>query len=453
MAVGNHEFNFGLDVLWKAKSESRFPWLAANLRETYSSGVPYIRPYVIKTIAGVRIAIVGFVTPGVPRWEIPAHYEGYTFEPIVEAAQRVIPEIRKQADLVVVIMHSGLGRDLQTGQPPSEDQLNGENVAGELAEQVPGIDLIFFGHTHRELPEKLLNGVLLAQAKNWGASLARADVELDRNSKGRWHVASKHSQIIPVTEAVAADPEIVKIAGPYHATTQKYLDTPIATSEKSLDGLAARYQDDPLMDLIHRVQLEYGHADVSLGTMFYPGVRIPAGPVTLRQAAALYIYENTLYTVEMTGAQLKLALEHAAGFYPAWPIPAGQEIRLPGYNADSAEGVSYKIDLTRPAGDRVIGLTFRGKPLDPAQNLRVAINNYRYTGGGRYDVFRGLPVIYRSPQEIRELLIDYLTRVGKIPAQADHNWEIVPDAARDAMIRQAIAEENDPPARQREHSR
>jgi 2',3'-cyclic-nucleotide 2'-phosphodiesterase / 3'-nucleotidase len=439
MAVGNHEFNFGLEVMWKAKRESHFPWLAANLRQSYKKGVPYIRPYIIKTVEGVRIGIVGFVTPGVPRWEIPANYRGYEFEPIVDAARWIIPEVRKQVDLLVVIMHSGLDRNTATGESLGADQIPGENAAWELAEQVPGVDLIFFGHTHRELPEKIVNGVLLTQAKNWGASLARADVEMQRDSGGRWEVISKHSRTIPVTESVAADPGIEKLDEPYHMATQKYLDTPIATCDRSLDGLTARYEDHPLVDLIHQVQLEAGHADVSMATLFFPGIQIPAGPVTVRQIAALYLYENTLYTVEMTGAQLREALEHAASFFPGWPAPADKELLLPGYNADSAEGVSYVMDLEQPVGQRIRNLSYRGGPLEPAQKLRIAINNYRYTGGGHYS-YNGLPIVYRSPQEIRELLIEYLERSKKVPITADRNWKLVPDAAFEALVAEAKKE-------------
>ncbi|HTS11986.1 MAG TPA: 5'-nucleotidase C-terminal domain-containing protein [Candidatus Limnocylindrales bacterium] len=437
MAVGNHEFNFGEKEMWKAKSESDFPWLAANIKQSYTSGVPHIGSYIIKNIEGVRVGIVGFVTPGIPRWEIPGHYKGYEFEPIVAAAQRVIPEVRKRVDLLVVIMHSGLDRDPQTGAS-APDQLENENAAWELANDVPGIDVIFYGHTHREMPQLMVHGVLLSQARNWGQSLARADVEMSRDASGRWSVESKHSTTIPVTADVPADPEIMKLAEPYQEATQKYLDTPIADSEKEMTGELARYQDDPLVDLIHKVQLEAGHADVSMATMFFPGVKIPAGPVTVRQATALYVYENTLYVVEMTGAQLKDALEHAASFFPAWPVPEGETIRLPGYNADCAEGVSYEIDLTQPVGQRIRNLAFHGKPLDPAQKLRVAINNYRYTGGGRYSVYQGLPVVYRSPVEIRELLIDYLSRTKKIPATADGNWKIVPLEAQLAIERAAL---------------
>jgi 2',3'-cyclic-nucleotide 2'-phosphodiesterase/3'-nucleotidase len=436
MAVGNHEFNFGLAEMWKAKRESNFPWLAANLKEIYTAGDGFIRPYIIKNVGGVRIAIVGFITPGVPRWEIPEHYRGYEFEPIVEAAQRVIPEVHKQADLVVVIMHSGLDRDPATGKVFESQENRGENAAWELAEQVPGIDLIFYGHTHLEMPELTVNGVLMAQAKNWGGSLARADIVMERDGAGRWRVTSKHSRVIKTTDSVAADPAILKIAAPYEAATEKYLDTPIATSEKATDGERARYEDDPLVDLIHRVQLEAGHADVSMATMFFPGVQIPKGPVTVRQAAALYIYDNSLYTVEMTGAQLKDALEHAASFYTSWPVAAGSELKLPGYNADSAEGVSYEIDLTKPVGERVQNLTFQSKPLDASQQLRVAINNYRYTGGGGYSVYQGLPILEQPGIEIRDLLIDYLTRTGRISSDADGNWKIVPPEAVGAMEKQ-----------------
>ena len=445
MAVGNHEFNFGEQVMWKAKTESQFSWLAANVQQTYTQGVEHIGSYIFKNVDGVRIGIVGFVTPGIPRWEIPEHYKGYEFQPIIAAAQRVIPEVRKQVDLLVVIMHSGLDRDPQNGAA-APDQIDNENAAWELADQIPGIDVIFYGHTHREMPELMVHGILLSQARNWGQSLARADVEMSRDDSGHWLVASKHSKTISVTPEVAADPEIAKLAEPYQEATQKYLDTPIANSAKELTGQHSRYEDDPLVDLIHKVQLDAGHADVSMATMFFPGVKIPAGPVTVRQAAALYVYENTLYVVQMTGAQLKDALEHAASFFSAWPVPEGESIRLPGYNADSAEGVSYVIDLTQPVGQRIRDLTFRGKPLDPAQQLRVAINNYRYTGGGRYSVYQGLPVVYRSPVEIRELMIDYLSRTKEIPATADGNWKIVPPEALAAIERAADADAN-------EHSR
>jgi 2',3'-cyclic-nucleotide 2'-phosphodiesterase/3'-nucleotidase len=169
-----------------------------------------------------------------------------------------------------------------------------------------------------------------------------------------------------------------------------------------------------------------------MATMLFPGARIPAGQVTIRQIAALYVYENTLYTVQMTGAQFRQALEHAATYFQPWPLPAGESLKLPDYSADSALGVNYKIDLTKPPGQRITELTYQGKPLDDAQILRVATNNYRYTGGGLYG-YKGLPILYSSPLEIRELIIEYISRTGEIPAESDHNWEIMPHEAVDAL--------------------
>ena len=432
MAVGNHEFNFGEEAMWKAKSESKFPWLAANIKQTYTEGVPYFRPYIIKNVKGVRVGIVGFVTPGIPRWETPDHYKGYQFEPIVEAAKRVIPEVRPQVDLLVVIMHSGFYRDPLSGEVWPE-QLEGENAAADLPEQVPGIDIIFFGHTHSQLPEKFINGVLMSQPKNWGMSLARADVVMARDTSAHWAVVSKHSRLIPVTAQVPPDPEIMKLAEPYQEATEKYLDSPIATSAASLSGKHARYEDSPLLDVVQKTQLDAGRADVSMATIFYQGVKIPAGPVTVRQAAALYVYDNTLYVVQMTGAQIKDALEHAESFFSQWPLAPGAAEKLPSYNSDQAEGVSYEVDLTRPVGERIRDLRFHGRPLDPAQTLRVAINNYRYAGGGRYTVYKGLPVLYQSPVEIRDLLIDYLSRTKSIPAAPLDNWKMTPPEALAAI--------------------
>jgi 2',3'-cyclic-nucleotide 2'-phosphodiesterase / 3'-nucleotidase len=303
---------------------------------------------------------------------------------------------------------------------------------------VPGIDVLFYGHTHEEMPKLLVNGVLMAQAKNWGGSLARADVTMERDASGKWKAVSKTSTTIHPTAETPQDSEIVELLEPYKRKVSAYLNTPIATTSKALDGALARYEDEPLVDAIQHAQIRYAHADVSLATMFIPSTHLAAGTVTIRDAFAIYPYENTLYAVEMTGAQLKDALEHAASFYPSWPTPDGTQMRLPGYDADSAEGVSYEMDLSKPVGSRIVNLKFRGAPLSPNRKLRVAINNYRDTGGGGYWMYRNLPVVYRSEQEIRDLLIEYLEKTKHFPAPQG-NWKIVPDAAREAIEKHATA--------------
>jgi len=441
MVLGNHEFDFGLEALWKAKQEAYFPILAANIEQNYPVGSQYFKPYIVRVVAGVRVAIVGFVTPAIPNWEIPANYDGYQFEPIVDAARRVIPQVRSLADVVIVLAHSGLGPDPATGAGSEAYDLPDENAVLALAEQVPGIDVILFGHTHREIPERMVNGVLLAQPKNWGASLSRVDLDLTQTENGHWRVISKHATILPVTERVPADPQIAKLAEPYDKATQAYLDTPIATSSRELRATNSRFEDEPLVDLIHSVQLEYGHADVSMATMSFTGATIPAGRVTIRQIAPLYIFENYLYTVEMTGAQIREALEHAASFFQSWPLAAGESVRLPSFSVDSAEGVDYTMDLRLPVGHRIVNLRFKGKPLDDSRKLRVAVSNYRYAGGDNYTVYSNLPVVYRSPEEIRDLIIEHVSRTRSIPTKANHNWHIEPPEAL-AALRRAAADAN-----------
>lgn len=439
MAPGNHDFNFGLDVLSKVQREAKFSLLAANLRPTGEGNPPAIEPYVIRTVAGVRVGIVGFVTPGVTHWELPENYRGYEFEGIVHVAQRVIPEVRAKTDLVVVIMHSGLTRDPNSGEPLMEDRVTGENAAGTLAATVPGIDVILYGHTHLELSGKSINGVLLAQAKYWGRSLAEADVEMEQSPEGSWRVAAKSSRTIPVTQEVAADAKIVALARPYEEATQAWLAKVVGRSSAELNAETARIETNPLLSLLQRAQKHAGQADVSLGTAFSTGVRFPAGAVTVRQIFSLYPYENTLFTVEMTGAQLKEALEHAASFFPAWPWKEGDAPRLPGYDADAAAGVEYVMDLSQPAGQRIRGLRFQGKPLAPSQKLNVAINHYRYYGGGGYSVYHGLPIVRRATAGIRDLLIEYVTKQEpEIQAGTAANWRIEPREAYEALRAEAL---------------
>jgi len=188
-------------------------------------------------------------------------------------------------------------------------------------------------------------------------------------------------------------------------------------------------RDTAIIDLIQRVQLEAGHADVSLAASFNPQARIPKGPVTVRDIAGLYEYENTLVTLELTGQQLKDALEHSAQYFreyePGKSLSELVDQRIPGFNFDIAEGVSYEIDVSRPFGQRIQNLRFKGQPLILTQKLRVVTNNYRVNGGGGYTMYKDAPVVYRSSEEVRELIIDWVERHQTIPPQANNNWRIV----------------------------
>ena len=453
MAVGNHEYNFGLKVLEKARSEASFPWLSANTYNTSVKGNPtnYHKPYIIKEVQGVRVGILGLTTPGIPNWENVQNYPGLEFRETVSEAKKWVPLMRTEgkADVIVVAMHMGIEEDLRTGTR-SPSQMPNENAALAIARQVPGVDVILMGHTHRDTPSLIVNnaaiktlmdissqktsgyfneGVLLTQANRWASHVARVDLYLEKSSDNRWHVLAKASRTIPVTEKTEVDAEIAKLGQPYHDETQVWLAKTIGESDKELTAQGCRSKDTAIIDLIHRVQLEAGKGDISMAACFNTDARISQGAVTVREIASLYEYENTLVTLELTGQQIKDALEHSARYFKEYQ--AGKSLselvdtRIPGYNFDMAEGVTYDLDLTKPSGQRIQNLKFKGQPLSMTQKLRVVTNNYRVNGGGGFTMFKNAPVVYRSSEEVRELIIDWVERNQRIPTEPSNNWRIV----------------------------
>jgi 2',3'-cyclic-nucleotide 2'-phosphodiesterase / 3'-nucleotidase len=429
MTVGNHEYNFGLQVLEKARSEAQFPWLSANTYETGTDKTHY-QAYIVKEVNGVRVGILGLTTPGIPSWENPPNYAGLEFHEPVSEARKWVPVLRgkERCDVVVIAMHMGLEEELRTGEI-NPGQVPNENEAIAIARQVPRVDLILMGHTHREVSSLYINGVLLTEANYWGRHLARADLFLER-ADDKWRIYAKSARTIPVDDRVDPDQEALKLAEPYDRETQVWLSRPIGQSAEDLSAKDARFRDTAILDLVQRVQLDAGKADVSMVASFNPAARIARGPVTVRDIAGLYIYENTLVVLEVTAQQLKDALEHSAKYFLAYaPGKAAADLvdeRVPAYNFDIAEGVSYDLDISKPLGQRIQNLRFHRAPLAMTAQLRLATNNYRVNGGGGYTMYRQAPVVYRSSEEIREMIIDWVERHKIIPTAATNNWKIVP---------------------------
>jgi 2',3'-cyclic-nucleotide 2'-phosphodiesterase (5'-nucleotidase family) len=305
-----------------------------------------------------------------------------------------------------------------------------ENAALAIAENVPGIDIILMGHTHREVPSTYINGVLLAQAGKWGRSVVRADLYLEKlGSAGRWRVVAKSSRTIPAGDQVA-DAEVLRIAEPYHRETQAWLDQVIGSSAVELTAGEERFRDTAILDLVHRVQLELGNADVSTAMTLNSKARIPKGPVTVRNIIGFYEYEAVPIVVEVTGKQLKEALEHSARHFgpykPNTPIAELTDERFPGYTYDVAEGIDYDLDISKPVGERIRNMRFRGQPLNATQRLRLATISFRVNGGAGYTMFKDARVIFRSSKDLRELIIDWVKRNREIPTTATNNWRLLP---------------------------
>ena len=408
MTLGNHEFNAGLENLEAARRDAKFPWLSANTAVTGHGAERPFAPYIVKTVAGIRVAVIGVTTPVIPLWEKPENLGAYRFTAPVEAVRSAIATLRREQrpDLILVTAHAGLGRNSQTGSV--EDQ--GENFVYELAEKAQDVDAIVFGHSHLQLEELRVGKVLVVQPKNAGASLARLDFVFDPK------LVSKTSHLLRVTAQTPAAADLVELAKPYEAATQRYLDTPVATSARELSAQHGRDEDTAIVDAIQRVQLYYAKADVSFTALFNPDVRISRGQVTVRQIAAMYPYDNELFAIEGTGKMVKDALENAARYF--------SDSAMPGFNYDMAEGVEYEIDRSRPVGNRILNLRWKGRPLDPAQKLRIAINNYRAGGTGGYEMFRTAKILWRSGDDIRDMVIRYYTERKVIPAEATNNWKV-----------------------------
>jgi 2',3'-cyclic-nucleotide 2'-phosphodiesterase/3'-nucleotidase len=241
---------------------------------------------------------------------------------------------------------------------------------------------------------------------------------------------AKSARTIPADDRVEPDPEVAKLAEPYDHETQGWLSRVIGESPEELTARDARFRDTAILDLIQKVQLEAGKADVSMVASFNSEARIAKGPVSVRDIAGLYVYENTLAVLEVTGQQLKDALEHSAKYFkPYEPGKSPRDLideKIPAYNFDIAEGVTYDLDISKPIGQRIQNLRFRGQPLAPTRKLRLATNNYRVNGGGGYDMYKNAPVVYRGSEEIRELIIDWVERNKTIPVKPNNNWRILP---------------------------
>ncbi len=418
--VGNHEFNYGPAVFKKYQDEAKFPLLSANVTgcQDYT-----FQPYVIKDVDGVQIGILGLTPPAVKYWERPENIVGCQFNDAVATANQYVPQMRAEgADVIVVAAHTGLDETYGYGLE--------ENFALALANDVPGIDVILAGHAHANVPGQLVNGVLITEPNYHTRNIS--DIRITVSGSGSdWTVSTK-SSTTPAMGTYAEDPTIKAITQPYHDTTVEYINTPIGTATADFPGGSqARIADGPLADLINEVQSEAAAAagfpvDASLAALFNNDAKLTAGPIKLKDAYAVYIYDNTLYVIEATGQQIKNELEWTADYFSQYYYePEGVKVnsKVRDYNYDLWSGIDYKLDVSKPVGQRVVELNFNGQPLAMDQVLRVALNNYR--AGGQ---FATSPRLYQSTTEVRELITDWITEKGTVsPSDVYvHNYDLVP---------------------------
>jgi len=436
MAVGNHDFNFGLEVLRRAEAQAAFPFLSANTVDE-RSGAPAFPPFRVFELGGVRVGVLGLITPNVPGWESPENYRGLRFDAMAAAARRWVGVLRERerCNLVVVLAHSGFERDPESGRT---DDTGYENFAWRLAD-VPGIDVLLVGHSHREIAPRRINGVIVAQPLARARFVTRVDLLLEPAGGGfriaRWEGAS-----LPVAEA-AVDEQLAAQFEPLRRRVAEVLDAPVTSAARPVSVRGCRLADCAALDLIHAVQLAASGADLSLASLLSDGTPdLAAGPLTWRWVHGLYVYPNTLQSVALSGAQVKDVLEHAARYYDGlecagdggWTVLTDPEVRH--YNVDTMAGLDYRIDPTRPEGDRVRDLRYEGQPLDLHARFTLVCNNYRAAGGGGYPHLAEAEVVWRSSTEVADLVGEYLDRLEEWQPTVDGNWWIAPTSLTEEAL-------------------
>ncbi|MCX5133789.1 5'-nucleotidase C-terminal domain-containing protein [Streptomyces sp. NBC_00340] len=449
VALGNHEFNYGIETLRKFESQCDFPLLGANALDAKTLK-PAFPPYFTKTFRvhgapPVKVAVLGLTNPGIAIWD-KAYVQGkLTFPGLEEQAAKWVPKLRSMgADVVVVSAHSGA-----SGTSSYGDQVPYvENSAALVAQQVPGIDAILVGHAHLEIPElKVTNAasgktVVLSEPLAFAERMSVFDFQLVFE-RGCWRVESVAASVRN-TNAVADDPRITRLLKDEHDVVVAYVNQVVGSATETLTTVEARYKDAPIIDLITKVQEDVVRAAlvgtqyaslpvIAQASPFSRTSEIPAGDVTIRDLSSLYVYDNTLVAKVLTGAQVRAYLEYSANYFVRTPAGAVVDTEKltnannrPDYNYDYVSGLRYDIDIAQAEGSRIKNLTYGGAPLDDAQQFVFAVNNYRANGGGAFPFVASAPEVWSESTEIRTRIAEWVTAKGSLdPAEfASVDWKL-----------------------------
>lgn len=401
VALGNHDFNFGLGELSAYLTDLNAVCLCANIRD--KAGRLPIRPYAVHTLEnGLRIGLVGVCTHYVTVWERRKTLDELIIEPPIPAARRALEAIRGDVDVTVCIYHGGFERDLQTGALLTDSE---ENQAWRLCEEL-GFDVVLTGHQHMAVPGVRIGGSLAVQPAYRAVHYIEVSGTVDH---GRVRAESCIRQ--PAEEAPAA---LTQLLAPVEAQVEAWLDTPKGHLDQPLDvgdHLEMAANGCLLANFINQVQLDASGAQVSATSMGNDakGIRRDA---TIRDVVSAYVYSNTLVLLEMTGAQLKRYLERCASYFTLEDgrlavSPSFLKPKVEHYNYDFFSGMDYGFAVRKPLGERVTFMRLNGRDIAPDEPVRVCVNNYRATGTGGYEVLREAKVLREIQTDVSELIIAY----------------------------------------------
>jgi len=433
MTLGNHEFNWGIPTMQQLMGQCEFPVLAANVKDAEGKLVTGAGWTLVEK-AGVKVAIIGVVTPDVPIWDGgKPGIDDCTYEAANLAVKAAIAEIGDQADLIMVVAHMGMFAEF--------DEDNGSDSAQKILDDNPEVDVLLSAHMHILVNEKQ-GEVVVGAARNLGRDIVRYDLTLDADN----NVVEATIQTVDMTDVEpAAEIREIPLVAEAHQKTIDFIQggsgdgedggaalgvtTAKFQPENEIAGLpAGRLMDTAVMDLINKIQLENSGADVSAAALFKATSDLPEGNINYGNIFDIYKFDNTLYRVPVTGAELKAYMEWSAECYNQWQpgdINISFDPEYPDYLYDMFAGVDYEIDLSQPKGQRIKNVMFKGEPLADDQTLTLAVNNYRYSSGLKaYNLVSGKRE-WESPNSIRDMIVQYFAEHSPVAPEVDNNWKIV----------------------------
>lgn len=459
--IGNHDVETGHRVYDKWVSATHCPILGANVIDT-KTNKPYLKPYTILKRGGARIAIIGLLTPAIPNWLGENLWSGLRFEEMVSSARQWMRVVKEQekADIVIGLFHSGKDGGITTPHYK-------EDAALAVAREVPGFDVVFFGHDHTRYADAVTNseGKLVAclDPANNAMSVAQADLQLVKK-KGRWCVKESLWKLVDVAD-LPVDNDFVDHFSAFNETVKAYANRVIGTFENTISTRDSYFGNSAFNDLILNLELSITKADVAFNAPVSFDVAIKKGPVRVADMFNLYKYENQLFVMRLTGKEIRKALEMS---YDLWvntmtspndhlllldSQTRGDQQRMGfknfSFNFDSAAGIDYEVDVTKPNGQKVKVLKMsNGEPFDENKYYKVAVNSYRANGGGEL-LTRGAGIakddlddriVWRSEFDLRHYLMEEIKRLGTLNPQPNTNWRFVPEqwtqeaAKRDRLL-------------------
>ena len=448
--VGNHDIEPGHEVYDKWIREVQCPTLGANVIDT-RTGQPYLKPYTVLEREGVKIAILGLLTPAIPNWLTPDKWNDLRFDDMTATARRWVKHLQEneKPDVIIGLFHSGKEGGIVT------DKYD-ENASLRIAREVPGFDIVFFGHDHEQYNECVTNtegkAVLCLNPANNATALADAQIDLTLR-KGKV-VAKKVTGTLADITTEAIDEALMKHFQPHINEVNAYIDREIGEFKRTIHIRDSYFGNSAFNDFILNLQLQITGADIAFNAPLSFDAAIQAGPVRVSDMFNLYKYENQLFVMRLTGEEIRRHLEMS---YNQWvntmqspddhlfllteEKSRGDHRRFlgfkyPFFNFDAAAGIDYEVDVTKPDGQKVRILQMsNGQPFDEAKWYRVAVNSYRGNGGGELLTRgAGIPhdslesrIVWRSERDQRYYLMQEIEKLQVVDPQPNHNWRFVPE--------------------------